>query len=102
MMPQTLTLRARLRGSYLGAICIALLFCGAVWQAIYVLGPIIAEGCIRLINHRLRTSPRMLGLLRECEISWRISAGELWMALLVGLVAVMVARWLYAPEKRGQ
>ncbi len=101
MMPRAFTFRARLRGSYVGAICIALLFCGAVSQAIYVLAPIIAEGCIRRINHGLRFSYRMPLLLRECDIPWRISVGELWMAFLVGLVAVMIARWLYASEKRG-
>jgi len=99
-MPQVFKLRARLRSSHLGALGIALLFWGAVSQTIYVVGSIIAEGCIRLIDLYIHTSPRMYTLLRKSGILWGVSAWNLWMAFLGGTAAVMIAAWLYGPEKQ--
>ena len=90
-MPQVFKLRARLRSSHLGALGIALLFWGAVSQTIYVVGSIIAEGCIRLIDLYIHTSPRMYTLLNhfimehadvhyhdrsQLEWKWRIPGEE--------------------------
>jgi hypothetical protein len=90
----------QLRSSYLGAICIALLFSWAVARVVYQVTFFISEECIRSIDYFIRTSFWIHPLLRECEFSWSISAGELWLGLLGGLAAVMIARWLYAPEKQ--
>ncbi len=98
-MSKSFALRTHLRNTFLGAICIAFLFRWAVAGVAYPIKVIVAEACIRLINYFIRTSS-MHPLLPECEISWRIIGGELWLGFLGGLAAVMVAGWLYAREKR--
>jgi hypothetical protein len=84
----------------MGAIGIALLFWGGVSQVIYVVRPILTEGFVRLINHHIRTSPGIHFVLKEYPIIWKISGACLWFGFLCWPVAVMLARWLYAPEKQ--
>jgi hypothetical protein len=99
-MPQSFTLRTRLRSSHLGAICIALLF-WAGWQQVYfAVKPFIGGACLRLLNYFIHYSPGMLPVLRSYPTIWKSCVLDLWFGLLFGVAAVMIARWLYAPEQR--
>jgi hypothetical protein len=98
-MPQSLKLRTSLRSSHLGAICIALLFWQAWWQLNSAVEPFIGGACLRLLNRCLHFS-RMLPVLSAYGAVWRIRVMDLWIGFLCGLAAVMLAGWLYAPEKQ--
>jgi hypothetical protein len=99
-MSRSFALRTRLRNSHLGAICIALLF-WETWQQVYLaVEPIIGGACLRLINYYIHFSPGMIPVLQSYGIIWKSRVLYLWFGFLYGLAAVMVAKWLYAPEKR--
>jgi hypothetical protein len=69
-------------------------------RVFYILRNIIAEACIRLINNCLHTSVYTMDLHTYGEVLWKTYGADLWFGFLFGLAAVMVARWLYATEKR--
>ncbi len=99
-MLESSTLRSRLRNSHLGAIGIALLFWESWQQAYAAVRPILGGACLRLLNHYIHFSPQMVPVLSSYKTIWKFSLSDLWIGFLFGVVALMTADWLYAPEKQ--
>ena len=97
---RSLTLRAWLRSSHIGAIGTALALWAALSQFFYVLTPILSSWCVKLINYLIRRDPSHERVLRDCSILWKYSVGELWLAFATASIAIMFAFWLYFTDEK--
>lgn len=61
--------------------------------------PFIGGASIRVLNHFLHFS-RLLPVITAYDEVWRTRVLDLWLGFLLGLAAVMVARWIYAGTGR--
>ncbi|MGA2982952.1 MAG: hypothetical protein ABSG32_04015 [Terriglobia bacterium] len=53
-----------------------------------------------MLDYCIHNSPTMLPALRDYGTFWKAFVLDLWFGFLYGLAAVMLAKWLYAPEKQ--
>jgi len=71
------------------------------WQLVYVaVRPFFCGVCLGLLDYCIHNSPTMLPALRDYGTFWKAFVLDLWFGFLYGLAAVMLAKWLYAPEKQ--